>query len=150
MAITIVVVEDDYQDATWISEELRARLNAQVEVIPCERDFVSALPRLGSRKPSIIIFDVMLRWAASSEELEREVEEAKVPADVLQEGFLRAGLRCLLRLKTREDTKDIPYLVYTGLKTNNFSEDVIHISSIITKSDDITPLILAVRKKLEP
>ena len=144
----IVVVEDDHQDATWIRDELCANLNANVEVIPCERDFVDALPALGQKKPDIIIFDVMLRWATSSEELERDVEQQRVPQDVIKDGFIRAGLRCVARLKSRDDTKDIPYLVYTGLKTNHFSEEVIHVADIITKSDDIKPLITAVRSKL--
>jgi CheY-like chemotaxis protein len=144
----IVVVEDDHQDATWIRDELRANLNAIVEVISCEKDFVDVLPALGRRKPDIIIFDVMLRWATSSEELEREVEQGKVPQDVMKEGFIRAGLRCVARLKARADTKDIPYLVFTGLKINHFSEEVVRVAEIITKSDDIKPLIAAVRNKL--
>lgn len=144
----IVVVEDDHQDATWIRDELHASLNANVEVIACERDFVDVLPALGQKKPDIIIFDVMLRWATSSEELEREVEQGKVPKNVIEEGFIRAGLRCVVRLKSRDDTKDIPYLVYTGLQTNHFSEEVIHVADIITKSNDIEPLIMAVRNKL--
>jgi CheY-like chemotaxis protein len=148
MELKIVVVEDDHQDATWIGDALRTTLNAHVLVISCERDFVSQLPEIGRNKPDMIIFDVMLRWATSSEDLEREVEQGKVPNEVIEEGFLRAGLRCVMRLKTRVDTKDIPYLIYTGLQTNNFSEEVIHLSDIITKSDDIQPLITAVRKKL--
>lgn len=148
METRIVVVEDDYQDATWIADELRSHLNALVEIIPCERDFVTRLPELAHERPSIIIFDVMLRWATSSEALEQEMEQGKVPQDVIDEGFLRAGLRCLKRMQMREDTKDIPYLVYTGLKTNNFSEEVVHINDIITKSEDIRPLIVATRKKL--
>ena len=146
----IVAVEDDHQDATWIRDELHASLNANVEVIPCERDFVAMLPAFGQKRPDLIIFDVMLRWATSSEELEREVEQGKVPKDVIEEGFIRAGLRCVARLKSRDDTKDIPYLVYTGLQANHFSEseDVIDVADIITKSDDIKPLITAVRNKL--
>ena len=148
MELTIVVVEDDHQDATWIRDELHASLNANVQVIPCERDFVAMLPALGQKRPGLIIFDVMLRWATSSEELERDFEQGKVPKDVIEEGFIRAGLRCMARLKSRDDTKDIPYLVYTGLQTNNFSEEVIDVADIITKSDDIKPLIAAVRNKL--
>jgi response regulator RpfG family c-di-GMP phosphodiesterase len=148
MELTIVVVEDDHQDAIWISGELQASLSANVEVILCERDFVAKLPALGQQRPDLIIFDVMLRWATSSEELEREVEEGKVPENVIQEGFIRAGLRCVARLKSYDDTKDIPYLVYTGLQTNHFTEEVIHVADIITKSDDIKPLIAAVRNKL--
>ncbi len=144
----IVVVEDDHQDASWIRDELHASLKASVEVIPCEKDFVDVLPALGQKKPDIIIFDVMLRWATSSEELEREVEQGKVPEDVIKGGFIRAGIRCVARLKSRDDTKDIPYLVYTGLKINNFPEEVIHVAEIITKSHDIKPLITAVRNKL--
>jgi CheY-like chemotaxis protein len=148
MILRIVVVEDDYQDATWIKDELQARLNAQVKVISCERDFVDELPKVGHEKPDIIIFDVMLRWATSSEALEQEMEQGKVPKDVINEGFLKAGLRCVARLKRRDDTKDIPHLVYTGLQGNNFTEEVVHISDVITKSDDISPLITAVRNKL--
>jgi len=144
----IIVVEDDHEDATCIRDELHASLNAYVEVIPCEKDFVDVLPALGQKKPDIIIFDVMLRWATSSEELERDVEQRKVPQDVIKDGFIRAGLRCVARLKARDDTKDIPYLVYTGLKINSFPEGVIHVPDIITKSDDIKPLIAAVRNKL--
>ena len=148
MELTIVVVEDDDQDAIWICDELQASLNAEVEVIRCERDFVAKLPVLGQNRPDLIIFDVMLRWATSSEELEREVEQGKVPKDVIEEGFIRAGLRCVARLKSYDDTKDIPYLIYTGLQTNNFTEEAIHVAEIITKSDDIRPLIAAVRNKL--
>lgn len=148
MELTIVVVEDDHQDATWIRDELHASLNANVPVIQCERDFVAMLPALGQKRPDLIIFDVMLRWATSSEELEQEVEQGKVPKDVIEEGFIRAGLRCVARLKGRDDTKDIPYLVYTGLQMNNFSEESIHVADIITKSEDIKPLITAVRNKL--
>jgi len=148
MELTIVVVEDDHQDATWIRDELHASLNANVQMVSCERDFVAMLPALGQKRPDLIIFDVMLRWATSSEELEREVEQGKVPKDVVEEGFIRAGFRCAARLKSRDDTKDIPYLVYTGLQVNNFSEEVIDIADVITKSEDIKPLITAVRNKL--
>jgi CheY-like chemotaxis protein len=150
MELTILVVEDDHQDAIWICDELQASLNADVEVIRCERDFVAKLPVLGQKKPDLIIFDVMLRWASSVEELEREVEEGKVPKDVIKEGFIRAGLRCVARLKSCDDTKDIPYLVYTGLQLNNFTEETVHVADIITKSGDIKPLIMAVRNKLAP
>ncbi|HEY4364218.1 MAG TPA: hypothetical protein VGN17_24825 [Bryobacteraceae bacterium] len=144
----IIVVEDDHEDANWISEALRTSLRVSVEVVRCERDFVVRLPEFGKDKPDLLVFDVMLYWATSSEELEREVEEGKVPKDVLEEGFMRAGLRCVSRLTAREDTKDIPYLIYTGLQTNNFSQEVIHIRDIITKSDDIKPLLTAVKNKL--
>jgi len=145
----IVVVENDHEDAALIGDALRADLNARVEVIPCERDFVIQLPELGRSKPDIIIFDVMLPWAPASEDLEREVEQGRVPKEVMEPGaFMRAGIRCVTRLKARGDTRDIPYLIYTGLKTNNFTEEVIHLGDIITKSEEMRPLIVAVRKKL--
>jgi CheY-like chemotaxis protein len=145
----IIIVEDDNRDATWIGDALRAGLNARVEVIACERDFIERLGTLAADKPDLIILDVMLRWATSSEDLEREVEAGKVPEKVIKETFLRAGLRCIERLKESDGTRDIPYVIYTGLQENNFAEEVIHISEVITKTDDIRPLLLAVRNKLD-
>ena len=145
----IVLVEDDQQDAMWISEALCASITAHVEVISCEKDFVVRLPGFAQARPDLVIFDMMLRWARAGEELELELEQGRVPTEVIEDGFLRAGLRCAERLRMGRDTKDIPYLIYTGLASNNFSEQMIRVADIITKSDDIRPLITAVRYKLK-
>lgn len=144
----IIIVEDDHQDATWISDALRTALNARIEIISCERDFLARICTLALDRPDFIVFDVMLRWASSSEDLEREVEQGRVPQKVIDEGFLRAGLRCVEELKKRGDTKNIPYIIYTGLQINHFPEEVIRISEVITKSDVIKPLVEAVRTRL--
>jgi DNA-binding NarL/FixJ family response regulator len=149
MRTQIVLVEDDPQDAKHIREALEERLNAQVEVISSEKAFVDRIATFARNPPQLIVFDVMLRWASPSEDLEREVREGKVPQEVVEQGFLRAGIRCVQRLKSREDTAKVPYVLYTGLQVNNFvNETVVHITEIITKSEDIRPLVEAVRARL--
>lgn len=146
----MLVVEDNSTDAAWIRDALKGAFNVTVEVIECEKDFVDKLPSLAAMPPDLIVFDVMLRWANASAELERDLEEGRIPPEVAEEGaFLKAGLRCVARLKANPRTSEIPYVIFTGLKENNFDEEVIHLKgSIITKSDDIEPLIAAVRRKI--
>lgn len=146
----MVVVEDNSIDAAWIRDALKSAFNAVVEIIECEKDFVDNLPRFADSPPDLIVFDVMLRWANPSPELERDLEEGRVPPDVAAEGaFLKAGLRCVSRLRDDPRTASIPYVIFTGLKENNFDEEVIHVKGgVITKTDDIGPLIAAVRRRL--
>ena len=146
----MMVVEDNGIDAAWIRDGLKGAFNATVEVVKCEKDFVERLPSLATMPPDLIVFDVMLRWANGSAELERDLEEGRIPPEIAEEGaFLKAGLRCVARLKANPQTSEIPYVIFTGLKGNNFEEEVVHLKgSIITKSDDIAPLIAAVRRKL--
>lgn len=146
----MMVVEDNSTDAAWICEALKIAFNVTVDLVVCEKDFVDCLPDLAAMPPDLIVFDVMLRWANASAELERDLEEGRIPPEIAEKGaFLRAGLRCVARLRSSPQTAKIPYVLFTGLKENNFEEDVIHLEgSIITKSDDIEPLISAVRRRI--
>lgn len=137
MALRLLLVEDDHLDSAWIISSLRAELAAEIELVTCERDFVARLETMAS-PPDLVIFDVMLRWAPASETLERE----PIPVDVQEGGFFTAGLRCVERLRNCEATKAIPYLLYTGLTSNALGHEV------VTKSEDIQPLLAAIRSKL--
>ena len=139
MALRLLLVEDDHLDSEWIINGLKAELGADIELVTCERDFVKRLEAIVASPPDLVVFDVMLRWAPPSEEVERE----GIPADVLEGGFFTAGLRCVQRLQNCEETKELPYVFYTGLNTNTLGRVV------LTKSEDIRPLVAAIRSKLE-
>ena len=107
MSLRLLVVEDDYWDAQWLVENLTEQLDARVEVLTSERDFVRCLDGLATDPPDMIILDVMLRWSPPSSELTPE----DVPTEVQEGGFFTAGLRCVERLRATEQTRRIPVLV---------------------------------------
>ena len=139
MSVRILLVEDDPLDASMIKEELEAQLKATVSVIKTEGEFVSRFEEIAKAPPDLIVLDVMLRWAVPSPDL----TEDSIPAEVREEGFYTAGLRCVDRLEKDNRTQNIPSIIYTGLDKNNFAKRVVH-----TKSEDLTPLVHEIRKVL--
>jgi CheY-like chemotaxis protein len=140
MPLKIVVVEDDYLDREWIEGELRDHFRgAEIELIETERKFRERLEHLAHHPPSIIIFDIMLQWDTPHEG--QKVEN--VPKQVQEDGVYTAGLRCVSYLKQFDTLKDTPYILYTGLDSNNFPTRVVHM-----KTDQIGPLISEIRAQL--
>jgi CheY-like chemotaxis protein len=139
MSVTIVLVEDDPLDAMAIREGLEGTLGALVEVLTTESEFVESLPIIRANPPGLIIFDVMLRWAKPTYDLTEE----SIPPDVRDGGFYLAGIRCAERLMADSATRQIPFIIYSGLDSNNFTR-----YKVLTKSEDISPLLEEVRKAL--
>ncbi len=135
----ITLVDDDHLELARIADALRKRFGAEVQTLATESEFVASLDSIASANPDVIILDIMLRWANPSAKLEL----SEIPPEVVSEGFYTAGIRCLQRLRQRDDTKQIPVILYTTLDQNDFTEYVVH-----TKSDDLDPLFNEILDKV--
>ena len=137
----ILIVDDDHLEVNRIAEFFKKHMDAQIESISTESEFVRRLDEIRGMKLNVIIMDIMLRWANPGPDL----DPTKVPPEVLEEGFYTAGIRCLKRLKARSDTSDVPVILYSALDQKDFKyEHVVH-----TKSDELAPLLAAVRERVQ-
>jgi len=71
-------------------------LHPEIEPLETESAFVDWLPLFDSgkkKRPDVVVIDVMLRWTNP------HPEQPERPPDVIEGGFMRAGLRCLERIR---------------------------------------------------
>jgi len=112
-SIEILSVEDDPLGAEWIRQAVESRIpGAKVNQINTESEFLTSLPEIAARPPSLILMDEMLRWADPSPHVPER------PADVRAGGISRAGLRCCVRLAAKPETSAIPVILYTVLQNS--------------------------------
>lgn len=110
----ILVVEDDYLQVEWLSEQLKNHIEeVQVESISTESKFYDSLARIAAQPPDIILMDVMLRWTDPAPHM------LVPPDDVREEGFYTAGLRCERKLRQNSETSTIPVILYTMLEQSD-------------------------------
>jgi CheY-like chemotaxis protein len=110
--LKILIVEDDIVQYGFIQSSLERvirKWELEITRIKTESDFYNELTVIADAKPDIIIMDVMLRWADPS------LNIPKPPQEVIDNGFYRAGIRCIKKLFENEKTNDIPVIVYTAL-----------------------------------
>jgi CheY-like chemotaxis protein len=104
----VLLVEDDHLQARWITDTLeRAFPHAKIEPVRTEAEFYSGIDALANKPPNVIVMDVMLRWTDPAPDM------STPPKNVQLEGYRRAGLRCVEKLAEREDTKNIPVVLFT-------------------------------------
>lgn len=61
----------------------------------------------------------MIRWTDPSPNME------KPPQEILDEGFYRAGIRCIKELNNKyEGTKNIPVIIYSVLDYDDLEKDI--------------------------
>lgn len=137
----VLLVEDDYIQEDMITETLeRTFTGIKVEKIRTEAEFYDGIDRIASKPPDVVVMDVMLRWTDPAPNMPTP------PDKVQQEGYPRAGLRCADMLAKRDETKNIPVILFTVLnredlelpKTNN---SILYVS----KESDLDELINRVR-----
>lgn len=116
----IVIVEDDHIEACELKEFFEKKVGAKVVLIATESEFVDRLDQIAAMQPSIVIMDVMLRWADPTPDL----DERAIPADVVEEGFYTAGIRCMKRLQSRAETRKIPVILYSALDQSDLEYEV--------------------------
>jgi hypothetical protein len=117
-----------------IVDGLRSLLKADVNVIRSEKEFIDRIDEIAKDPPDLIIIDIMLRWTTPR----RDMVVEGAPVD-----FHLAGFRCAKLLESNAQTKQIPYVYYTSLEQNNFTEVVVH-----TKAEDLEPLAQEIRRRL--
>jgi CheY-like chemotaxis protein len=141
--MNILIVEDDYFQATSIRESLEEAFpGVEISLIKTESSFRSGLESITNNPPDVVIMDMMVRWADPSP------DPPHIPHEVRAEGFYRAGLRCQKLLEQNEATAKIPIIVYSVLGREDLHEDlrgtprnVIYLS----KGADSKPLIRLIR-----
>lgn len=144
--MTILLVEDDHLQAELIEEELTKRFpEHQVERIATELAFRKALDQLCQQPPAVVVMDVMLRWTDPTPELEMP------PEDIQEEGIFRAGLRCRELMQQREETREVPVILYTVLAHRDLEEDLEELGEAVpflTKESSLEPLVVKISKLL--
>lgn len=145
----IYIVEDDYLQSGWIFENVQQAFpRAEVIKINTEHEFVTRLDEI-AKHPSetLIIMDAMLRWTDPAPVI------PPAPENVRQEGFYRSGLRCIALLNRREETKDIPVILYTVLEHEDLKDELRDLPpnvSHLVKESDSQPIIDEIRRILWP
>lgn len=143
----IVLVEDDHFQAESISSGIKSRFpNAVVTREKTESGFHARLESLVAEPPDLIILDVMLPWALA----DRKMPEA--PAQVRDEGFYRAGLRCRDLLQSRDETKKVPVILYSILERDDLKGDHAdaQLPTYLPKKADLKPLLDKIAELLRP
>lgn len=106
----ILVVEDDYQQAQWLLGDLKRKYKTAPELIMTEHQFRKRLDKIEKEPPwDVAIIDIMLPWT------EPHPEQEPMPEDIKKDGKYRAGFRCQTLLAEKQETKDLPVILYSML-----------------------------------
>ena len=118
----ILIIEDDSTWCQWLETSIKrdlAELWPEVEVVESEAEFVLKwVPGFdaGSKKrPDIIVLDIMLRWT------DPDPEQSPRPPNVVEGGFMRAGLRCLDMIKRHGKLSKSHVIIVTVLSQEDLS-----------------------------
>jgi CheY-like chemotaxis protein len=140
----ILVVEDDHLQAEDICPKLKEAFGGcQVDLIKTEYEFRSRIDSIAAAPPTVIVLDMMLRWADPSSDM------PEPPEDVMLEGHNYAGFRCERLLAEREATKGIPVILYTVLEQIDLQPFISRLSPTtkhLRKQSDLTPLVEFIRR----
>lgn len=115
---TIVLVESDYLTAEWITEAIQPQLAERdigIEVLRTETDFRRRADYWAARPPTLVITDVLLRWADPSSTIEA------VPQEILTSSRFLGGLRCAHLLRSIDSTRSVPILFYSLMDKLDFA-----------------------------
>lgn len=141
----ILLIEDDYMQAEWMSRALRHRFKSVPEEIATEHEFRQQLERVAQHPPDVILMDAMLQWTTVSDSI------AERPAKVEAGGKYRAGFRCLELLAARAETKNIPVVLYSAMGKLDLEDELQNLPphvKFVLKDSDLESLIDAIRELL--
>jgi CheY-like chemotaxis protein len=110
----IVSLEDD--EPFW--DLLQHALNdafpgADLLWIRTESEFRQKIEEFAASPPDIILLDVMVKWADAAEDM------PEAPAEVSEQGYFRAGLRCRKLLMENPATLSVPVIFLTVLERSD-------------------------------
>ena len=139
MSPFILVVEDDHLQEGPLVEQLDDSFpDCRIDIVCTERDFRDRLSGLRNAAPDLVVMDTMLRWA------DPKPDSAEPPDEVVEEGFYRAGLRCVDLMAGDDKLKDVPVILYTILEKEDLERQGKRLPANITymrKSPDLGALI---------
>jgi hypothetical protein len=88
-------------------------LDPKIEIIETEAEFrLTWLPEFENgrkTRPDVFLIDVMLRWTDPSP------DQPPRPPEVIEGGFMRAGLRCLDLIQRRKSLSESRVIILTAL-----------------------------------
>jgi CheY-like chemotaxis protein len=116
-----LIVEDDKLQFSYIKNGIRQGRyfsESRIERIATEWEFIGKFESLATEKPDVILLDIMLRWTDPAPDM------TLPPADIAEEGFFRAGVRCEQRLAVDPRTRNIPVIVYSILEKTDFDGEI--------------------------
>jgi len=116
-----LIVEDDKLQFSYIKNGIRQGRyfsESRIERIATEWEFIEEFESIATEKPDVILLDIMLRWTDPTPDM------TLPPADIAEEGFFRAGVRCEQRLAGDPRTRSIPVIVYSILEKKDFDGEI--------------------------
>jgi CheY-like chemotaxis protein len=143
MAPYLVVVEDDHLQEGPLEEQLQdAFPTARIDTVSTEKEFRERLTDFRNEPPDVVVLDVMLRWAFPSP------DASPPPADVVEGGYYRAGMRCEELMRKDSKLCDVPVIFYTILERSDLERDdsISDNTRYVRKSSDLEVLTRVVRK----
>lgn len=149
--MTIWIVEDDELQLSWLKGLLETEVpGARIRKISTELEFRNALEDLKGDPPDLIILDIMLRWTDPAPDM------IPAPAEVRENQFFRAGIRCERLLRQDPRTQEVPVILYTVLEEGDLQQADFDIdlhnlhkkTRYINKASDPSQLLAAVRSAL--
>lgn len=144
----ILIVEDDYLFAEDMRQDILSNpkfSGAQVDMVCTEQEFREKFEAIKQAQYDLFILDVMIRWEEPS-------PTQKPPAeDVLEEGYFRAGIRCLQKLRSDKATEHVPVVIHSNLDDKEIRDEMDRrklngVSQIVAKSGSPRELMDALEK----
>jgi len=131
----LLLIEDDPLQAEWVTSAFKRDFkHIEVWNIHTERGFLTQIDQIETWMPDLIILDVMIRWTDPA------VEMSDVPEDIISEGFLNAGFRCMERISRSETLYAVPIIMYSVLAT----------ADIKSQLNKLSPHVFVVHKDNSP
>lgn len=113
-----LIIEDDFLFVDVIRKNLETAvpdLRRAIDVIKTERQFREVFDSTAKLDYGLIVLDIMVQWDA--------LGAGSVPAeDAWQEGYFRAGIRCLDRIRKRPESAITPVIVHSALESSQIIE----------------------------
>ena len=124
-------------------------VGAQVDIVSTEQEFREKFLEIRRAQYDLIILDVMIRW------VEPSPDSKPIDDDVLADGYFRAGIRCLKKLRTDDATKEIPVVIHSNLDDKEIREEMNRrhlngVSQIVPKSGSARELMEAMENAILP
>ncbi len=115
----IVIVEDDPLAAARIEDALAIKVR-RVEVvrIATELEFRKKFTDLVQNPPALLVVDIMLRWTDPAPDYERP------PNDVREQGYYRAGFRCVESALGSPLLALVPVVLYSVLDQVDIEDEL--------------------------
>jgi hypothetical protein len=144
----ILLVEDDYLQAEFIALSIEEAFpRSFIMRVHTEFEFRSHFDDIASNPPDIIIMGVLLRWANPSAEMEMP------PKEVKEQGYYRAGFRCIELLSNDHRTHDVPVILHTILDSMDIAplpDRVRYVSKDSDSSELIRHMSELAKRAIEP